>query len=205
MQLLWKARYIDSVNVSMHLHIGMLCIGARRCSMHPGVLAAWQQPGMTSIRTCPACSSSCAELGSAMPMRKGVNTGYSAAVQECAHRISQWAYALALKSRARPLKVPLRLARACGRARPPGSRPAGGAERCQTPCGTSRCLRRHADAANRSAGVRRDGFLCGLVSNETYVRRCRLQCIAPCWSLLTDSVSDFNNHVCARYLEFLGT
>ena len=168
------------VNVSMHLHIGMLCIGARRCSMHPGVLAAWQQPGMTSIRTCPACSSCCAELGSAMPMRKGVNTGYSAAVQECAHRISQWAYALALKSRARPLKVLLRLARACGRARPPGSRPAGGAERCQAPCSTSRRLCRRADAPNRSVGLKRDGFLCGLVSNDTFVRRCRLQRIAPC-------------------------
>ena len=189
----------------MHLHIGMLCIGARRCSMHPGVLAAWQQPGMTSIRTCPACSSCCAELGSAMPMRKGVNTGYSAAVQECAHRISQWAYALALKSRARPLKVLLRLAHACGRARPPGSRPAGGAERCQAPCGTGRRPRRRADTANRPAGLRRDEFLCGLVSNDTFVRRCRRQCIAPCWSCFSNSLSDFNNHVCARHLEFPGT
>ena len=168
------------VNVSMHLHIGMLCIGARRCGMHPGVLAAWQQPGMTSIRTCPACSSSCAELVSAMPGRKGVNTGHTAAaVQECAHRISQWAYALALKSRARPLKVLLRLAHARGRARPPGSRPAGGAERCQAPCGTSRRLHRRANAANRPAGLRRDEFLCGLVSNGTFAQRRRLHCTAP--------------------------
>ena len=175
MQLLWKARYIDSSERFAHQKNGLLCIGARRCGMHPGVLAAWQQPGMTSIRTCPACGSCCAELGSAMPVRKGVNTGYTAAaVQECAHRITQWAYALALKSRARPLKVLLRLAHARGRARPPGSRPAGGAERCQAPCGTSRRLRRRADAANRSAGLRRDGFLCGLVSNGTFVRRHRL-------------------------------
>ena len=157
--------------------------------MHPGVLAAWQQPGMTSIRTCPACSSCCAELGSAMPMRKGVNTGYSAAVQECAHRISQWAYALALKSRARPLKVLLRLAHARGRARPPGSRPAGGAERCQALCGPSRRLHHRADAANRSAGLRRDRFLCGLVSNDTFVRRRRLQRIAPAGVLLSESLS----------------
>ena len=143
--------------------------------MHPGVLAAWQQPGMALLCTCLAFSSCCAGLGPAMPGRKGVNTGYTAAaVQECAHRISQWAYALALKSRARPLKVLLRLAHACGRARPPGSRPAGGAERRQAPCGTSRHLRRRADAANRSAGLRRDGFLCGLVSNDTLVRRRRL-------------------------------
>ena len=157
----------------------MLCISAHRCGMHPGMLLAWQQPGMASICTCPACSSCCAELGSAMPMRKGVNTGYSAAVQECAHRISQWAYALALKSRARPLKVLLRLAHARGRARPPGSRPAGGAERCQAPCSTGRRPCCHADAANRLAGLRRDGFLCGLVSNDTYARRRRLQRIAP--------------------------
>ena len=142
--------------------------------------SAWQQPGMTSIRTCPACSSCCAELGSAMPVRKGVDTGYTAAaVQECANRISQWAYALALKSRARPLKVLPRLAHACGRARPPGSRPAGGAERCQALCGPSRRLHHRADAANRSAGLRRDRFLCGLVSNDTFVRRRRLQRIAP--------------------------
>ena len=179
LQHVWNARYIDSSECFSHQKNELLCIGARRCGMHPGVLAAWQQPGMTSIRTCPACSSCCAELGSAMPMRKGVNTGYSAAVQECAHRISQWAYALALKSRARPLKVQLRLARAYGRARPPGGRPAGGAERCQAPCGTSRRLRRRADAANRPAGLRRDGFLCGLVSNDTFVRRRRLQRIAP--------------------------
>ena len=158
--------------------------------MHPGVLAAWQQPGMTSIRTCPACGSCCAELGSAMPMRKGVNTGYSAAVQECAHRISQWAYALALKSRARPLKVLPRLAHACGRARPPGGRPAGGAERCQALCGPSRRLHHRADAANRSAGLRRDRFLCGLVSNDTFVRRRRLQRIAweSCGEVSNDSV-----------------
>ena len=158
--------------------------------MHPGVLAAWQQPGMTSIRTCPACGSCCAELGSAMPVRKGVDTGYTAAaVQECANRISQWAYALALKSRARPLKVLLRLAHACGQARPPGSRPAGGAERCQAPCGTSRRLRRRTDAASRSAGLRRDGFLCGLVSNDTFVRRCRLR--QHCHGSIEETTTNF--------------
>ena len=97
------------------------------------------------------------------------------------------------RCRAYPLKVPLRLAHACGRARPPGSRPAGcahgGAERCQAPCGTSRRLRRRADAANRPAGLRRDGFLCGLVSNDTFVRRRRLQRIAPAGVLLSESLS----------------
>ena len=158
--------------------------------MHPGVLAAWQQPGMTSIRTCPACGSCCAELGSAMPVRKGVDTGYTAAaVQECANRISQWAYAPALKSRARPLKVLPRLAHACGRARPPGSRPAGGAEGRQAPCGTSRHLRRRADAANRPAGLRRDGFLCGLVSNDTFVRRRRLR--QHCHGSIEETTTNF--------------
>ena len=126
-----------------------------------------------------------------MPVRKGVNTGYTAAaVQECANRISQWAYTLALKSRARPLKVLPRLAHACGRARPPGSRPAGGAERCQALCGPSRRLHHRADAANRSAGLRRDRFLCGLVSNDTFVRRRRLQRIAweSCGEVSNDSV-----------------
>ena len=175
MKLVWKARYIDSSERFAHQKDDLLCIGARRYGMHPCVLSAWQQPGMTSIRRSPACSSCCAELGSAMPGRKGVNTGYTAAaVQGCVHRIPQWAYALALKSRARPLKVLPRLAHACGRAQPPGSRPAGGAERCQAPCSTSRRLRRRADAANRPAGLRRDGFLCGLVSNDTLVRRRRL-------------------------------
>ena len=190
MQLLWKARYIDSSERFAHQKNGLLCIGTRRRGMHPGVLAAWQQPGMALLCTCLACSSCCAELVSAMPGRKGVNTGYTAAaVQECVNRIPQWAYALALKSRARPLKVLLRLARACGRARPPGSRPAGGAERRQAPCGTSRHLRRRADAANRPAGLRRDGFLCGLVSNDTFVRRRRLQRIAPAGVLLSESLS----------------
>ena len=47
----------------------------------------------------------------------------------------------------------------------------------QAPCGTSRRLRRRADAGNRSEGFKlwRDGFPCGLVSNDTFVRRRRLR------------------------------
>ena len=90
LQLVWKPRYIDSSERFAHQKDGLLCIGARRRGMHPGVLAAWQQPGMALLCTCLACSSCCAELVSAMPGRKGVNTGYTAAaVQECTQGISQ--------------------------------------------------------------------------------------------------------------------
>ena len=45
------------------------------------------QAGHVRIEVIPGC---CAELGSAMPVRKGVDTGYTAAaVQECMQGISQ--------------------------------------------------------------------------------------------------------------------